>query len=528
MKKRKHFVLTIILCMTITLISGCGQNEATSSGNESTDDILKVGLDFSSYETIDVMKTTYTDIFQISDCICETLMGKDPKTLETFPLLVKDFPEVSEDGLTYKFNLKENVKFHDGTILDTEDVLYTFERIFNPNTMSPMAWLVEMIEGAKEYTDGKADTITGIKAIDENIFTIKLTYKYSPFVATLAASPLAIISKDACEAAGDNWGISQYIGTGPFALEGFESGSKIILKRNEEYHNGPKEISGIDFISLDASTALLEFEAGNIDLCGFSNELAEEYKSDEKYSKNVNYQNYFGVYTLILNQGIEPLNDKRVREAFSLSIDRVAIAQDYFNGNVTEAYTFLPPGIAGHDDALVYKRDIEKAKKLLSDAGYSEGITITTYIPENDDVLTVVKEQVSEAGINLDIKLADAATVSDMRTNGKLAFWTLMWYADYNDADEFLYGVFHSNMANFFSTGFKDSDFDKKLDEARGIIDANEKTKIYKQLDHEITYEKIGNVPMYFPGSYYLVSDRVSNIGMKKDFLLWLVDAKIA
>ncbi len=521
--KRHNRLSAVVLAAVLSLgsLAPC----TVYAGEE--EKVLNVALDFSSFETIDVMKTTYTQIFEISDCICETLMGKDPETLETYPLLVEDFPEVSEDGLVYTFTLKEGIKFHDGSDLDTEDVIYSFNRLFDPETLCPMTWLVDMISGASEYVAGEADSISGLEAIDDRTFTITLNYQYSPLIATLAASPLAIVPKEACEEAGDDWGITTYVGTGPYMFESFESGSKIVLKKNEEYHGGAKNVDEIDFYSMDTNTALLEYEAGTIDLCELPTELAEEYKNSDEFADNVHYQDYFGVFTLILNQNVEPFDDPLVREAFSLAVDREVIAQGYFDGSVSAAYTFLPPGISGHDESVAAERDVEKAKELLAEAGYPDGITVTTYITGENDILSILKEQVAEAGINFDIQLADEATVSEMRTNGKLACWILQWYADYNDADEFLYGIFHSSMASYFSTGNSDEAFDAKLDEGRSITDEAEKEALYRELDQEVTYEKYANVPLYYPGNYYLVSDRVSGVTVKKDFLWWYVDADI-
>ena len=540
MKLRKYLSLLLIACMMITMLAACGSSDSgsSSSGSESSseaeseaaapaDNILRVALDFSAFETVDVMKTTYTEIFEISDCVCETLMGKDPETLESFPLLVEDFPEVSEDGLVYTFKLKEGIKFHDGTDLTTEDVIYSFERLFNPETLCPMTWLVDMIQGANEYLNGEADSITGLAAVDDYTFTMTLNMPYSPMIATLASSPLAIISKDACEAAGDDWGIGSYVGTGPYKFESFESGSKIVLKKNEDYHGGAKNVDEIDFLCMDGNTALLEFEAGNVDICNLSTELAEDYKADEKFAKNVGYQDYFGVFTLVMNQYVEPFDKKEVREAFSLAIDREAIANDYFGGSVSPAYTFLPPGISGHDADFKIERDVEKAKQLLADAGYPDGVTVTEYIAAESDVLSIIKEQVAEAGINFDLQLADSATVSDLRSNGKLACWILQWYADYNDADEFLYGIWHSNMRYYFSTGFEDADFDAKLEQGRSLTDEAERTKLYQEMDKYVTQDQVCNAPLYYPGSYYMISDRVSNVMIKKDFLWWYADAVI-
>lgn len=528
----RRISLLLACALLLACLAGCGNGNA-SNGNEGNNQaspkVLKVGTDFSAFETMDVQKTTYTTPFEISDCVCETLMGKDPETLETYPLLVEDFPKVSEDGLTYTFTLKKDVKFHDGTTLNTDDVIYTFHRFFDPSTICPMTWLVDMIAGAQDYMNGTADSISGLAKVDDRTFTMTLNFPYSAMEATLAASPLAIFSDEACQAAGDRWGADSYVGTGPFVFTSFAAGEKIVLTRFADYHGEAKRLDEIDVFCMDSNTALMEFEAGTIDVCGLSAELAQDYKASAEYGDNVHYQDYFGIYTMIINQEVEPFNDPLVRQAFALAVDKQAIANDYYDGSVSAAYSFLPPGISGHDDALkeLDKRDVEKAKALLTQAGYADGITITTYIPTADAVMTILQQQLAEANIHLDVQLADAATVSDMRVTGKLACWLLTWYADYNDADEFFYGVFNSNVADFFSTGWRNAEFDATLEQCRAINDMDEKAEIYRQLDREITWEQYGNVPLYYPGGFYLTSDRVSNVFMKNDFLWWWVDGDI-
>lgn len=532
-KHRKIFAIILAAVLAAGLLSSCGgggNDNGGDTGGDTENAVLNVGIDYSAYETMDVQKTTYTEVFEISDLVCETLIGKDPETLESYPLLVTEMPEVSADNLTYSFTLKDGVKFHDGTSLNSDDVIYTFQRLFAPETLCPMTWLVDMIDGATEYNAGTADSIKGIVKTDDLNFTITLKYPYSAFIATLAASPLAIISDEACEAAGDRWGIDSYVGTGPFEFTSFAPGEKIVLSRFDDYHNGAKKMSEIDIFCMDKNTALMEFEAGTIDVCTLSSELAQDYLNNDEYKDCVKYQDYFGVYTLVINQEIAPFDNPKVRQAFALAIDKDAIANDYFDGSVTAAYTFLPPGISGHDDSLAdkNKRDVEKAKQLLADAGYPDGITITTYISQANDVMTLIQQQVLEANITFDIQLSDAATVSDMRTNGKLSCWLLQWYADYNDADEFLYGIFQSNVADYFSTGWRNAEFDAELDRCRALTDPDEKAEIYKKLDYEITWEQYGNVPLYYPGGYYLVSSRVKNVTQKKDFLFYFADAELA
>ena len=520
-----------------------GEQPANNQGNtpsntpvEEDDEpvVLHFADDLTNFETMDVEVTTYNNVFQVSDLVMETLVGKDPETLDTnFPLLT-GAPTVSDDGLVYTFELREGIKMQDGTIMDSDDVVATFNRIFAPETMSPQTWALDMIKGANAYMNGEVDVLEGVQKIDDRHFTIELEYPYYPLVASLSMSVFAIFSKEAyeqCLADGKAWGIDVYVGSGPYCFDGYVAGEQVTLSKFEDY-NGIFEVGNCDQIiihSMTMNTALLEFEAGTIDVANLSVELTPDYQNNPEFADNVQYQDFFGLSALVLNQSLAPTDDVRVREAIALCINRPSIANDYYNGAVTPAYSFLPPGIPGYDDKMTCEYNVQRAKELLAEAGYPNGITIPTQLSAESDLYALYKEWLAEAGITLDIQLVDRSTQVATMTSGNANFWQLLWYADYIDADEFLYGIFHSSVATYFSTGMEEgSEFDQRVTAARSLTDNDERTKIYDELNKEICYERWGVIPLYYPGQYYLVSDRVkSGCFMKKDFLYYLAGTVI-
>lgn len=202
MKKEGKRWMAVLL--TGAMAAGCfgGSVPAMAEESETT---LRVGIPLDVLGNMDVMITSQNTVFQISDTITDTLMAKRDEDLELYPQLLEDFPEVSEDGLTYTCKLRQGVKFHDGTELTADDVIFTFNRFFDPATESNMVWLCDdVIKGAYEMEDGTATEVSGIQKVDDYTFTIELNYAFSAFTSILAASPLGIISQEACEAAGDS------------------------------------------------------------------------------------------------------------------------------------------------------------------------------------------------------------------------------------------------------------------------------------------------------------------------------------
>lgn len=534
MKRLLCFVLALTMIFSLTACGASSPKEpadSTNSEKPAGPKILRVANDLSSVGNLDLHLSTYNQNFEIGNTVAETLINKDPETLELYPLLLTKMPDISEDGLTYTFELKQGIKFHDGSPLTSEDVVYTFNRFFDPKTACLTTWLATMIKGSNEFLEGKEDHLTGIKAIDDYHFTLELYYPYSAFSSVLAAAPLVIYPSDAAKVAGDRWGVDTFIGTGPFKLESFEPKTKVVLARNDEYHGGAKKLDKIEILNMNKETALLEFEAGNVDVVGVDTQIVDSYLNNPEYKDNVKFQEYLGIYTLQFNQDLAPFDNPKVREAVALATDRNAIVQGYLKGHVKPAKSLFPPGIPGFDESLPeLPYDIEKAKALLAEAGYPNGIEITATTTENSsfiNIYQILQQQYAKANITMNIELVDAAGWFDKRSTGNVQLMILNWFADFNDPDNFIYSLYHSDSEDFLSTGNKDPEFDAALEKGRLITDPAEKQKFYADLEYKLTREKFAEWPLYTPAGYYMVSDRAKDVFIKRDFLWWYSDADI-
>lgn len=528
MKRFMSVLLVSIMIFGLTVCAGQAEKTGVQSAQEK---VLRVGENLGDVGNLDIHLSTFNQVFQINNTICETLIGKETETLDLYPLLLTKMPDISKDGLTYTFELKKGIKFHDGAELTSEDILYSFNRFFDPEIGCLTTWLATMIEGSEEFLAGETDRLTGIKAIDEHHFTLKLYYPYSAFPAVLAAAPLVIYPREACEAAEDRWGIDTIIGTGPYKLDTLEAKSRIVLSKYEDYHGGVKNFDKIEFFNMDGNTALLEFEAGNIDVCNVGTQLVDTYLNDPDYKDNVKFQEFIGIYALNFNQDLEPLNDPRVREAISLATDRATLCATYFRGHIKPAKSLFPKGIPGYDESLPeLEYNPEKAKKLLAEAGYPDGIEITATGAEGSTfigIYEVLQQQYAKANITLNIEKVDKAGWFDKRSTGNVQFYILNWYADFTDPDNFIYSLYHSSTENFLSTGNKDPEFDALLEQGRLITDPGEKQRFYADLEYDLTRERFADAPLYAPAEYYLISDRITGVVLKRDFLYSYADGDI-
>lgn len=505
---------------------------ATTEPSSTTDGekVIRIGRDMSYLLNLDTYLVTYNIIFEHSDAMMDRLLDKNPETLDVELNLLEKMPELSDDGVTYSFKLKEGVKFHDGTDLTSEDVKYSFERFYNKDTASVNTWVCDFIVGAKAMMEGTATELEGVEIIDDYNFTITLEYPYTAFDTILAVSMLPIMPSEAREAAGDSWGVSTFVGSGQYMLDEFQPGVFLRMVKNPNYHGKVAEVDAIEITHMDYDTCLIEWEAGTIDATSINSlDLVSDYEA--RFPNNVLGQVLVGSIYVQLNQDIAPLDDIEVRKAIAMATDKTAISEGYYNGLVMTANTLLPDGIPGHNpNAPDNVYDPAGAKQLLTDAGYPDGITITGVCRDSSvtfkDMLQILKQQWAEAGITLEIELVDAAGWTDRRTSGNCEVWLGNWYADYIDGDMYMASLFHSDYATFFSTGFRYPEFDAKIAEGR-TLPADQKQDFYAEMDNFLVYENYAIVPLYQDKGFILVSDRIDGVFQKKDMLWSYKDAKI-
>jgi ABC-type transport system substrate-binding protein len=519
----------MIVVSSFVLYAG-GRTEVTESA-EVGPSILRYGEDMTEITTVDVYKSTYNEAYEIGSTMAETLIGKNPKTLDLEPLLLEKMPEISADGLLYTFKLKEGVLFHDGTELTTSDVIFSLNRFYHPDTASLVSdWFDTYIVGVKDVQGGKAETISGIEIVDDYTFTIKLERKYPALLSILASAFYLIYPEEACTAAGDEWGKSVFIGTGPYSLETFEPSEHLVMAKFNDYHGTSDGADKIEILNMSSTTQLLEFKAGNIDIALIPASVLVTYTSDPEISGLIHDQSLMGTYTLFLNMDIAPLDNPKVRRAVAMATDKDSLSEGLLEGNFASAYSFLPPGMPGNrPESGAIEYNPQKAKALLAEAGYPNGITIEVTATEGSsfvDYYTVLQQSYAKAGIDLKINMIDRGSWFDTRSTGSIQAYIFNWYADFTHPDNFLGAITVGNR-KFFSTGMSDQSFQKMIDDGKTIADAAEIDEFYFNLERKLTQEMVQQVPLLYPKSYFLVSDKVDNVWVKEDFLWYWSNAQI-
>lgn len=491
--------------------AGTAQESGSTAGSEGAKKVLKFGQ-ANAGEGLDMQTSTNSRSASIADEVTESLLRFDDDNNEE-PVLLTDFPTVSDDGLVYTFELKQGVHFTNGTELTSKDVKFTFERMFNPATAAKSTAYFNMIKGAKDMLDGNATELAGFEIVDDYHFTITLDYAFAPFVKNLGTSYADIFPEDACTEAGENWGLgTNLIGTGPYKIQENDDTTKVILVKNEDYHGGDVNLDELQILFYDDDqTKLIAYENGDIDLADLNASLLSQYK--DKYADEITAYYPLGTSFISMNLKDAYLSDVNVRKTISLAINREELVDAVLNGAGIPATSYLNNGIPGHDDSLsVYEYDPEAAKQLLADAGYGDGITISSEVRQADQaVYSAIQGYLAEVGITLDLTVVDNATYNSDRTAGKIPLTGSTWNALYPDGDFQMYNYFYSSKSNAQGVFYDNADFDKLLDDARKSTNEDERADLYKQADSILSQEDYACIPLYYPQSQFIAKPYVKD-----------------
>ncbi len=471
------------------------------------------------FPTVDTQKDTefYVVPLNIYDRLveCEVVDG----VAEIVPSLAESWT-VSDDGLVYTFHLRDDVTFHNGEKLTADDVVYTIDRMMDPDTGARNTDAFSMIKGAKARLDGQADGVEGAVALDENTVELTLEAPFGPFLANLATPACSIYNRKATEAAGDQFGIDPQVtvGTGPFKMSDWVLNDKLTMVRNDDYFKGAPKLDGIEVIQVpDENTQKLMYENGELDIVDLSSSSSQlgYFLENDAYKDNLVTGPEAGSYFYVFNQDMKPTDDVRVRKAISMAIDRQTILDQMYSGAGHLVNSMLPDGVLGAYDAQEIPYDPEGARALLAEAGYSDGCELEIcQQTDNPDALAinqVVQSMLSQVGITVTIKQMDDAAYFAERKEGRLGMTRASWKADFNDPDNFLYTFFTERNAKIRSNNHKNTDVYQWLEDARAMVDEDERMALYQKIDTAVVQDDAAVLPLFQMDHIVVVQDWVKD-----------------
>ncbi len=439
--------------------------------------------------------------------------------------LIPDIAEswiISPDGRTYTFRLRRDVQFSNGRTVTSRDFRFSFERVLAPATKAPLTWVLDKIKGADAFIAGKAGQVKGIRCPDDYTLVLSLRQPFGPFLSLLAMTTAYVVPHEEVERLGQDFG-TRPVGTGPFVLSEWKHGQSVTLLARDDYFEGKPRLKGIRYrVIPEDLTAVMEFETGRLDALLIPSSEYRKYRNDPAWGARIYGRPGLNSYYLGLNCTRPPFNDRRVRQAVNMAIDRQRILETVFEKRGVLAAGPVPPDLwkygKGPRNAGGYSYDPVRAKELILEAGAS-GARITIYgsgDPEILDFLEVIKWYLDQAGLQADIRQLDWSAFKSAVNKGEPdAFW-LSWWADYPDPENFLYPLFHAASAGPAGNRTRciDAGLDRLIETAQRTVDERQRYALYRSAEDRI----IKNAPwvfMWHRADYYVVQPWV------KDFRIY-------
>lgn len=413
---------------------------------------------------------------------------------------------VSPDGLTYTFHLRTGVKFQDGRPFVAHNVTASFQRALDPATKGGRGWPLYPIAGAKDYADGKASSVSGMTTPNDSTVIIRLTEPFAIF-PKLLAMPVASIVPDSVPA---NFG-EHPIGTGPWKFVEWKHDDYLLFAKNAGYWDTPPKSDSLRArIIPEPSTAVAEFESGNVDVLYVPEGETRNWEDTDDKKAMLETAPALRVFYIAINTTRGPLADPRVRQALNYATDAAGILEGIVSGRGNLAAGVIPPSLAGSDTTRKrYPHDVAKAKQLLTAAGHPTGIDVelwSSQTPPFPRIAQTVQANLAEAGVRVKIVQRDASSMREAARSGKTDMALKDWYADYPDAEDFLYPLLHS--ANKGVGGnvsfYSNPKFDKLVSDARREQDEAKRVTMYRDADR-MAYDDAPMIYLFFYKELYAV-----------------------
>lgn len=470
-------------------------------------------------ETLDPHIATGTPDNNIIIQMFEGLMARKADWATIVPGLAESYT-VTKDGLKYTFKIRSNAKWSDGSKITAADFVYSFHRAVDPKTTAQYAyWFTDTIVGMKEYAAAvspETEKKTGVKAIDEKTLEIKLLKPVPYFLQILAESLAFPVKKEIVEKFGDKWTRPENIvSAGPYKLKEWRVSEKIVLEKDPNYYGADsvkiKKIVALPIV--ERQTAVDLFNQGRLDWTGYNgapNAMVPSFKSDPNFRVNPGFITYFYRF----NTTRAPLNDPRVRMALSLAINRKEIVEKVTRAGEIPTGILVPQGVGTYkspkspvtDD---YKANVEKAKKLLAEAGFPGGkgmrkLALQYNTDENHKRIALAVQQMWKRELGVEIEPYNQEWKVYLKAQESLDYdiSRSAWAGDYPDASSFL-ELFTSTSANNM-TGWKNAQYDQLFSDANKTMDGSKRNGLLAKAEG-ILLNEMPFAPVFFMTNFSFV-----------------------
>lgn len=561
-KMKKYLSLILVGVLATGLLTACsnGETEVATAGGETAGTTNTAsttntpeGSGESDVQELNLRATSFGNNYDVQDMGWRWMMAECYEGLlrdvggpdgDKFELAGAESIDVSEDGLTYTFHLRQNAKWSDGKPVTANDYKYGWDRLLDPNKGYSYAAFIFNVVGAEEYYNGTGSLDdVAINAVDEYTFEVKLKVADPTFESKLVATPLYPTRQDIAEAAGDNWGKDWKLNVynGPYILSDLVEDNKMVWTKNTNYWDADNvKLDKVNWFDVaEDATAATMFDNGQLDVINGAGDYIKKYNEEVSTGK---IQSITTEYPGTVMLGYEFTNggksglmkNANIRKAISYSINREEMV-DAVYGRYTPAYGLISPAITFNEKT--YRSQSEEPLKAEYDqyAGNKEklqglfqkgldelgvktqisDVTIVLLTYGSSTVNQTEREYIKQSleqnlGIKVELNtVGDSSMFSSERAAFNYDIMTSGWYSDYNDPLDYL-DIFRSNVYPSFGL-YSNPDYDALLDSLTGQTDTAKRFEIYQNLENKLLLEDSAAAPLYYADQHYYIQNWVKD-----------------
>ena len=564
MKKAKLLSLLLSGALAVGMLAGCGSNQTppsttapetgapeTSAPTGEVNEHPELSMNFASEpQSIDPALNSAVDGAIMINHMFEGLMrwgdsgveanGSDglANKAELVPGQAESYDRTENDDgtVTYTFHLRDGIKWSDGKEVTANDFVYSWQRLVDPATAADYNYMISNVKNANEIMAGELPKEElAVAAPDEKTFEVTLASD-APYFLEICAFPATFpVRQDVIEQYGDQWTFTDgaYISNGAYKLDSWEHNSAIVMVPNENYYGaadiGPSKLT---FKLMDDQNAMLSgFNAGELD---FIQQVPVDEVSTLLSSGDLKIVDYIGTYYVCYQTQKAPFDDPKVRQAFTLAVDRTYIVEKVTQTGQVEAGGFVPAGVsdaegASGDDFRTkggdyfaptdadYEANCEKARELLAEAGYpnGEGFPVVEYLYNTDDNHKAIAEALqsmwqTELGVTVTLNNQEWATFLQTRKDGDYSIARNGWIADYNDPMCFLDMWITGGGNN--DAQYSNPDYDKLIADAKATTDPAARMDLMHQAEDLIMGQDWALNPLYYYTQMFMLDSSVQGM----------------
>lgn len=549
--RKKFLALAVTLVLSMSALAGCGgvfQKDAktadssmgnTGSQNSQTADTAGTASKVIRYSitneppTLDPQMVNSMYGATLDYHLYEGLMRNNDGTIE--PACAETY-ELSDDGLTYTFHLREGLKWSDGTALTANDFVYGIQRLCDPATASPSSYMGGIVKNSVKVVNGELPVSDlGVRAPDDSTVEITLENPAGYFLGVLSTCGYYPCKKELVEKYGKDFAADadKTVYNGPFALTAWEHAASLTFTKNENYWNKDiVNLSGLEIsVVMDANTALGLYESGDLDFVEIPSEMVASYPDAKSYSTG-------GVSFLQFNvTANDLLANKNFRKAISTAIDREQYVKLALSDISKVTARYVLPGVSGVAknygeeypyEAFSITADVPKAKEYLAeamkelnikDASEIKVILNTADADSSRKSAEVFQEQIQTAlGIVLEINQVPYKQLYELSSKHEFEMMATGWVPDYSDP--FSYLEFFETGNSYNASLYSNPDYDKCIESAKNLIDPKARFDALFEAE-KILCDDLPIIPTDLTYKYYLINDKI------KDFKTYFVGTNL-